>query len=262
MSGVPEAPGAARGPVEEPPELLDRGDGVRLALRRLPGRAPTLAFLPGLRSHMGGEKALALAALCRRRGQAMLRLDYAGHGASDGRFVDGTVGEWLGDALFALDQVEGPLVLVGSSLGGWIALLAALRLGARVRALVGVAAAPDFTEDLMWAAMAPSERATLLRDGVLHVPNAYGDPMPVTRRLVEEGRQHLLLRDAVALRCPVRLLHGQADRDVPWETALRLAARIESADVQVTLVKDGGHRLSRPQDLAVLERLVGEVLEG
>lgn len=241
--------------------FLHRPDGVRLAYRHHPGRGPTVAFLPGFRSHMGGEKATALAAHCAAQGRATLRLDYSGHGASDGRFTDGTVGDWARDALLVLDRVPGPLVLVGSSMGGWIALLAALARPERVAALVGVAAAPDFTEALMWDSMAPSERAVLRRDGVLHVPSAYGDALPVTLRLIEDGRRHLLLGAPIPLHCPVRLLHGQADPDVPWETSLRLAARLAGRDVRVTLVKDGDHRLSRPQDLAVLVGLLDEVLE-
>ncbi len=191
-------------------EMADRGDGVRLAFEPLPGRSPTVVFLPGFRSSMAGEKAVALAAWCARTGQAMLRLDYSGHGRSQGRFADGTIGRWTADAAFLLDRVQGPVVLVGSSMGGWIALLLALARPGRVAALVGVAAAPDFTEALMWEAMLPQEREALRRRGTLEVPGGHG-AFPLTWRLIEEGRDHLLLDGAVALRCPVRLLHGQAD---------------------------------------------------
>ncbi len=236
---------------------LDCGDGISLAWMRQPGIGPTLVFLPGFASDMSGSKAEALAAMCARHGRAMLRFDYSGHGASDGAFIDGTIGRWTADALCAVDCLtEGDLLLIGSSMGGWIALLAALARPARVIGLVGIAAAPDFTEELMWAAMAPPERAALLRDGVLMAPSEYGAPTAITRTLIEEGRGHLLLAAPIALRCPVRLLHGQRDPDVPWETAMRLAARLETADVQVTLIKDGDHRLSRPQDLALLTRTV------
>lgn len=236
---------------------LDRGDGVHLAWTRQPGAGPTLVFLPGFASDMNGSKAEALAAMCARHGRAMLRFDYSGHGASDGAFIDSTIGRWTADALAAIDHLtEGDLLLVGSSMGGWIALLAALACPARVTGLVGIAAAPDFTEELMWAAMTPPERATLLRDGVLMTPSEYGPPAAITRALIEEGRDHLLLGAPIAVRCPVRLLHGQRDPDVPWETAPRLAARLDSADVQVTLIKDGDHRLSRPRDLALLTRTV------
>lgn len=236
---------------------LDRGDGVTLAWVRLHGTGPTVVFLPGFASDMAGAKAVALAACCASRGQAMLRADYSGHGASDGAFQDGTIGLWLADALAVIDRLtEGKLLLVGSSMGGWIALLVALARPDRVAALVGIAAAPDFTEALMWEAMAPPERATLARDGFLDVPSAYGPPTRVTRRLIEDGRRYLLLAAPIPIACPVRLLHGQCDPDVPWETALRLADRIASPDVQITLIKDGDHRLSRPQDIALLCRSV------
>ena len=237
-------------------------DGVELAYLRTPGSAPTAVFLPGFRSDMKGAKAAEVAALCAARGTGCLRLDYAGHGASGGRFEDGTVGRWTADALHLVDRLtEGPLVLVGSSMGGWIALLAALARPDRVAGLVGIAAAPDFTERLMWDAMLPAERATLLREGVVHAPSEYGEPPPTTRALIEDGRRHLLLDAPIPLACPVRLLHGQLDRDVPWETALRLSERLASPAVQVTLLKDGDHRLSRPADLALLRRTVTALLD-
>jgi pimeloyl-ACP methyl ester carboxylesterase len=240
---------------------LDRGDGIELAWAREDGRDPTVVFLPGYRSDMTGDKATALAAFCAAHGQAMLRFDYSGHGASGGRFEDGTIGSWATDALTAIDRLtEGPLILVGSSMGGWLGLLTALARRTRVAALVGIAAAPDFTEVLMWDAMTFAERATLMRDGVLHVPSQYGDPTPITRKLIEDGRNHLLLTSPINLDCPVRLLHGQADPDVPWEMALRIADRVTSPDVEVVLVKDGDHRLSRPRDLALLCRSVGALL--
>ena len=232
---------------------LDRGDGIALAWARQGGDGPAVMFLPGFASDMRGGKATALAAACAAAGRAMVRFDYSGHGGSGGAFADGTIGGWLRDALAVIDRLAaGPLVLVGSSMGGWIALLAALARPGRVAGLVGVAAAPDFTETLMWDAMAPPERAALARDGFLDVPSQYGPPTRVTRALIEEGRRHLLLGAPIPLACPVRLLHGQRDPDVPWETALRLADRLEAGDVRVTLLKDGDHRLSRPADLALL----------
>jgi pimeloyl-ACP methyl ester carboxylesterase len=240
---------------------LDRGDGVELAFARQDGRSPTVVFLPGFRSDMMGEKAEALAAFCAKRHQAMVRFDYSGHGTSGGRFEDGTIGRWTDDALAVIDrQNEGPLVLVGSSMGGWIALLVALARPQRVASLIGIAAAPDFTEALMWDAMTFDERAVIMRDGILHVPSQYGDPYPVTRALIEDGRTRLLLDQPIAIDCPVRLLHGQMDPDVPWEMALRIAAQVTSKDVQVTLVKDGDHRLSRPQDIGLLCRTLGSLL--
>ena len=240
---------------------LDRGDGTELAWARLAGASPTIVFLPGFRSDMTGDKATALAAFCAERGIGMLRFDYSGHGASGGDFLQGTIGAWAADTLAAIDALtEGKLILIGSSMGGWIALLAALARPDRIAALVGIAAAPDFTQRLMWEAMAPAERATLRRDGVLYVPSQYGDPTPITRALIEDGANHLLLTGPIAIGCPVRLLHGQADPDVPWELALRIAERVETPDAQVILVKDGDHRLSRPSDLALLRRTLAALL--
>ena len=240
---------------------LDRGDGVALAWARQQGTSPTVVFLPGFRSDMTGDKATALAAFCGERGQALLRFDYSGHGASGGRFEDGTIGGWTDDALAVIDRLtEGPLVLVGASMGGWIALLAAIARPDRVAALIGIAAAPDFTEALIWQAMSFEQRATLMRNGILEQPSRYGDPDPITRALIEDGRTRLLLNAPIALDCPVRLLHGQDDPDVPWEMALRIAEQVTSRDVQVMLVKDGDHRLSRPQDLALLRRTLAPFL--
>jgi pimeloyl-ACP methyl ester carboxylesterase len=210
---------------------------------------------------MGGAKALETQGFCARNGLGCLLLDYSGNGASGGRFEDGTIGRWRDDALFLIDRhTEGELVLVGSSMGGWIALLVALARPERVVGLVGIAAAPDFTETLMWAAMTEAERAILQRDGVLMTPSQYGEPVPVMLGLIEEGRRHLLLGGPIGIKAPVRLLQGQQDPDVPWQTAMRLAERLETEDVQVTLIRDGDHRLSRPGDLALLRRTLGGLL--
>lgn len=243
----------------------DRGDGVALAWVRIAAaphvRGPSAVFLPGYRSDMSGAKALETEAFCVRHGLACLRFDYSGHGESAGSFTDGTIGRWTDDVLALIDRLtKGPLVLVGSSMGGWIALLAALARPARIAGLIGIAAAPDFTEDLMWDAMMPPERAKLERDGVLQTPSEYGAPTPVTAALIADGRTRLLLRGPIPLRCPVRLLHGQRDADVPWQTSMRLADRLQSDDVLVTLVKDGDHRLSRPPDLALLRLTLGTLL--
>ena len=163
--------------------------------------------------------------------------------------------------LHLLDRLtSGPVILVGSSMGAWIALLVAILRPERVAGLVGIAAAPDFTERLMWDAMTPDERDTLMEDGVLMAPSAYGDPLPVTRALIEDGRDYLLLDATVPVTCRVRLLHGQMDPDVPWETSLTLSSKLESGDVQLTLIKDGDHRLSRPSDLALLRSVVADLL--
>ncbi len=240
---------------------FENSTGLHLAWARVPGRGPMVVFLPGFRSDFTGAKAQAVAAQCAAAGVGCLLLDYSGHGQSEGAFTDGTIGRWTEDALTLIDALtSGPLVLVGSSMGGWIALLVALRRARRVVGLIGLAAAPDFTEDLMWAAMMPAERARLRDEGVLLAPSAYGEPTPITRGLIEDGRRHLVMTGPIAIQCPVRLLHGQRDPDVPWETALRLSDRLRSDDVQVTLVKDGDHRLSRPQDLALLAQTLAPFL--
>ena len=240
---------------------LDRGDGIELAWVFTRGAGPTVVFLPGFRSDMTGDKATALAAFCAGRGQAMLRFDYSGHGASGGRFEDGTIGQWSADALAAIDRLtEGKLILVGSSMGGWIALLTALKRPERIAGLIGIAAAPDFTQRLMWDSMTFEERARIQREGVIHIPSHYGAPTPVTLGLIEDGRAHLLLEGPILLDCPVRLLHGQDDPDVPWELALRTAERLTTKDLEIVLIKDGDHRLSRPKDLAVLRRTLSALL--
>jgi pimeloyl-ACP methyl ester carboxylesterase len=240
---------------------LDRGDGTHLAWSHHPGAGPTIVFLPGFRSDMTGDKATALAAFCAGIGQAMLRFDYSGHGASDGDFLDGTIGTWASDALTIIDTMTtGPLLLVGSSMGGWIALLTAIARPDRIAGLIGIAAAPDFTQRLMWEAMTPAERATLEQDGVLYVPSQYGDPTPITRALIQDGANHRVLTGAIPIRCPVRLLHGQSDPDVPWQLALTIAEQLETKDAQVILIKDGNHRLSRPSDLSLLCQTLAALL--
>ena len=244
------------------PDLHPLPDGGQVAYRFVPGRSPTVVFLCGYGSEMTGTKARHLNRMCAEAGHAYLRFDYRGRGASSGRLEDGTIGSWTDDACEVLEAVApGPLILVGSSMGGWIMLLAARRLPERVRALVGVAAAPDFTEDGIWSRMPAGERETLASRGVVHVPSRYSDePYPVTLRLIEDGRERLQLRDRIPLDCPVRLIHGYRDGDVPWQTSLRLASRLQSRDVTVEIVGDGDHRLSREADLARLARTLHGVL--
>jgi len=242
--------------------FLDR-DGVRLAYRHRPGSGPTVVFLSGYMSDMSGTKAEALDGWAAARGRAFLRLDYSGCGASGGRFEDGTIGRWAGDARAVIDAVApGPVVLVGSSMGGWIALLLARAMPARVAGLVGVAAAPDFVDWGLWADLAAAEREALIRDGRIERPSGYADsPYVYTRALLEDGRANRVTDGRVAYAGPTRLLHGQADPDVPWRLSLDVAARLDSSDVQVLLVKDGDHRLSRPQDLALLTATLDRLLE-
>ena len=219
-------------------------------------------FLTGFRSDMTGAKALHLEQHCARHGRAFLRFDYRGHGASGGRFEDGCIADWRDDALAMLDEVvSGPVLLVGSSMGGWIMLLVALARPEQVRGLVGLASAPDFTRDLIAARLTADDRSRLDRDGMLLAPSAYGDPIPITRRLLKEGERHLLLDRPIPIRCPVHLLHGQMDPGVPWQTSLRLAACLESAAVTVELIEDGDHRLSRDEDLRRITAAVDRVLE-
>lgn len=241
---------------------INSGAGIELAWQRLPGSGPCTVFLPGFRSDMTGDKAQSLAALCAAEGRALLLFDYSGHGRSGGRFDQGTIGAWTADALAVIDGLtQGPMVLVGSSMGGWIGVLAALARPDRVAGFIGIAAAPDFTETMMWESMTFEERATLMREGTLSQPSGYGDAYPITRALIEDGRAHLVLGGPIAIDAPMRLLHGQADRDVPWEVSLRLAGRVTGQDVRVVLVKDGEHRMSRPQDLALLRSTLLELLE-
>lgn len=244
--------------------ILSRPDGATIAYHKSEGKTPGIVFLHGYHSDMTGSKALALEQLCRDQGRAFLRFDYFGHGQSSGDVLSGTVGRWAEDAVAIIDQLTaGPQILVGSSLGGWISLLTALERRERVVGLVGVAAAPDFTEDLMWQDFSFEQRRELLERGEISLPNCYEpeNPWRVHRSLIEDGRNHLLLRDCINLPCPVRLIHGQQDADVPWQTALQIADRLATDDVEVVLVKDGDHRLSRDQDIARLCRVVSGLLD-
>jgi pimeloyl-ACP methyl ester carboxylesterase len=247
----------------EPPAILTREDGATIAYHRRPGEMPGIVFLGGFMSDMTGTKAARLDAFASARGQAYLRFDYFAHGASSGDFAEATVGRWKEDALAVIDELTtGPLILVGSSIGGWLMLLVALARPERIAALVGIAAAPDATEALMWARFPPEVREQILREGAARRPSAYSaEGYLFTRKLIEDGRRHLLMQSAIPLTCPVRLLHGMADPDVPWETSVALSERLAGSDVRITLVKDGDHRLSRERDLALLERSIEELLE-
>ena len=238
---------------------LARPDGLRLAYRHIAGRGPTIVFLPGYASDMTGDKASALFAWAQAQGRAALLLDYSGCGASEGAFADGTLAVWREDVLALVDALTpGPLLLVGSSMGGWLALLIALARPGRVAGLVGIAAAPDFTD---WG-FSEERRVLLRRDGRLEDPTPYSDePYVTTLAFWESGQANRLLGGVIAIDCPVRLLHGLDDADVPWSLAPRVAGLLRSADVQVTLVKDGDHRLSRPGDIALLIAIVAGLLE-
>lgn len=233
---------------------LDLPDGRSLAYRRQDGRGPGIVFLGGFRSDMTGTKAEHLAAWCAAEGRAFLRFDYTGHGASSGDFLDGAIGDWAEDAFDAVTRLSyGPQVLVGSSMGGWIALLLARRAPERIHALVGIAAAPDFTEDSMWEGFDAAQRAALARDGRVELPSDYSDePYVITRRLIEDGRGNLVLRAPLPLPFPTRLLQGTADSDVDPSVALRLLDHADCADMRLTLVKGADHRFSEPDNLDLI----------
>jgi len=251
----------------------------RIAVRERPGAGPGLLWLSGYKSDMQGTKAAALADWAKTQGRACVRFDYSGHGESNGAFTDGTIGRWLADALAVFDACcRGRQILIGSSMGGWLALLMVKALRQRpppfpppqaaedkeaapasVAGLVLIAPAVDFTEELMWKRFTPAIRRELEENGVWARPSAYADePYLVTRQLIEEGRNHLLLGGMIETGCPVRILQGVEDPDVPWRHAVELVSRLASDDVVLTLVKDGDHRLSRPEDIERLIRAVAE----
>jgi pimeloyl-ACP methyl ester carboxylesterase len=238
----------------------------KIAVRARAGNAPGLFWLGGFNSDMKGTKALALDAWAAEHGRACVRFDYSGHGESGGKFADGTIGRWLEESLAVFEQFcAGPQVVVGSSMGGWMALLLAREIAKRggrasLGGLVLIAPAPDFTEELMWKAFSPEIRAEIETKGVWLRPSQYGDgtPYPVTRDLIEDGRKHLLLGGSIAVGCPVRILQGAKDPDVPWQHAFALVHRLPADDVVLTMIQDGDHRLSRPQDIARIMAAVAE----
>lgn len=241
--------------------ILPRPGGGSIAYRKTVGTSPGVIFMGGFMSDMTGTKACALEATCRKKGRAFIRFDYSGHGESSGAFIDGTIGEWADDAIAVLDLVsDGPQVLVGSSMGGWIMLLVALARPLRTAGLVGIASAPDFTEELLWRRFDDGIRQRLQSDGVYYRPAEYDDSScPITIKLIEDGRRHLVLERPIAIHCPVRLLHGMRDQDVPWTHAPRIAEKLLAEDVRVLIIKDGDHRLSRDQDILRLCETVEEL---
>lgn len=245
------------------PSVATKPDGATIAYHRTPGKNPGVVFLGGFQSDMTGTKATALDAYCTERGRAYLRFDYRGHGASSGAFEDGCIGDWADDARFVLSELtDGPQVLVGSSMGGWIMLMTVKAAPEKVAALVGIAAAPDFTEDLMASGFTAADHAALDRDGYIDIPNDYDEgSYRVTNRLITDGRHHLVLREPLEIAAPVRLLQGMEDTDVPFDTALHIAESTTGGDVVVHLVKDGDHRLSRDQDLKRLFAVLDDLFE-
>lgn len=252
--------------MSQTPSFLDRGTH-KLAFEKVEGTGPTLVWLGGFRSDMTGSKAMRVEDYAKERGQACLRFDYAGHGASTGAFADGCIGDWRDDARAMIEaQAPDDVILIGSSMGGWISLLLAVEEAAlakkenrksRIKALVLIAPAPDFTQKLMWPKFSEAQRQTILREGQLVEPSPY-DPEPtiITKKLIDDGKNHLILDDLIETACPVRILQGVADPDVPYTHALKLLDSLAGEDVVMTLIKDGDHRLSRDQDLDALVRVL------
>ncbi|MEY4983756.1 MAG: hypothetical protein RIR62_2022 [Pseudomonadota bacterium] len=243
------------------PAYLTTPQGRRIAYHRTEGQGAGIVFLGGFRSDMTGTKAVFLEDWARARGRPFLRFDYSGHGASSGDFLQGCIGDWAEDAMAAVTALTtGPQVLVGSSMGGWISLLLCKAMPERVKGFVGIAAAPDFTEDSMWNGFDEAERARLMAEGRVEQPSDYSpEPYVITRRLIEDGRKRLVLRDPLPLPCPVRLLQGTADTDVPPAVALRLMEHATGPDLRLTLVKGADHRFSTPDCLALIAAQVAEL---
>jgi pimeloyl-ACP methyl ester carboxylesterase len=256
---------------DQEPAFIEVGEGGgrrRIAVRARSGSEPGLFWLGGFNSDMKGTKALALDAWAAEHGRACVRFDYSGHGESGGAFIDGTIGRWLEESVAVFEQFgRGPQVVIGSSMGGWMALLLVRAIaqreaaGAKLAGLVLIAPAPDFTEQLMWKGFSDEIREEIRTKGVWMRPSEYGDgsPYPITRALIEEGRNHLLLGSAIEVGCPVRILQGAQDPDVPWQHAFALAHRLPAEDVVLTMIQDGDHRLSRPQDIARIMAAVAEM---
>jgi pimeloyl-ACP methyl ester carboxylesterase len=257
--------------LEATPQFIWVGEGStqrRIATQQQAGKSPGIIWLSGFKSDMASTKATALAAWCNDRGLSYTRFDYSGHGASGGTFEDGSIGRWLDETAAVFQRLTtGPQIVVGSSMGGYLALLLLRRLQttaspdlARLKALALIAPAWDMTEELMWKEFPPSAKAALAEDGVWLRPSQYGEPYPITRGLIEEGRQHLLARQTFNPGRPIRIMHGLLDPDVPWEHTLDLESFLDGDWTRVTAIPDGEHRLSRPEDLAELFDMISELV--
>ncbi|MGB0843262.1 MAG: alpha/beta hydrolase [Alphaproteobacteria bacterium] len=252
------------------PQILTRPDGTKLVYEQVIAQKnttkttanPTLIFCGGFASDMQGSKALAVCNYAQQNGLGAIRFDYFAHGGSVGDFADGSIGRWLDDTLAIIDEVcQGPFILIGSSMGGWIATLAARARPERLAGLLLLAAAPDFTRRLMWAQMPPEMQTTLMEQGFVEQPNDYSDePYKIYKKLIVEADAHMVLDQEIAISCPVRLIHGMKDTDVPWQLAHELIDLTTSTDVEMTLVKEGDHRLSTDADLARLRKTLGELV--
>ncbi len=236
------------------PEYLETQSNRKIAYYKTEGKGPTVVFLGGFKSEMAGSKATFLESWAERVGHAYVRLDYSGHGLSSGSFTDGCIGDWLEDAQSVIEHAtHGPLILIGSSMGGWIALLLAKKMRQRIVALMTIAAAPDFTEEGFWSNFSEAQKNEILINGVTYLPSEYGDPYPITKRLIEDGRYHLINLGPIEVGVPVRLLQGDLDTSVSRDTALSLFDRMDGEDIQLILVKGGDHSLSTPQNLMDIE---------
>ena len=243
------------------PDIFETPQGRRIAYERTKGDGPGVIFLGGFKSDMEGTKAVHLEDWARRTGRAFLRFDYSGHGQSSGAFEDGCIGEWFADARAAIEALtEGPQILVGSSMGGWIALLCVRAMPERIAGLVTIAAAPDFTEDSMWAGFSETQRAELIETGRVSLPSEYGEPYVITRKLIEEGRENLVLRESLEIDVPVRFLQGTSDEDVETAVAMRVLEHCEGRDLRLVLVKGADHRFSTPDCLGLIEGTIEEVI--
>ncbi|MGH1330831.1 MAG: alpha/beta fold hydrolase [Paracoccaceae bacterium] len=243
------------------PDFFTAPTGRRIAYQQSAGKGPGIVFLGGFMSDMAGTKAVALEAWAQAQGRAFLRFDYSGHGQSDGAFENGAIGDWAADARGIIEALtSGPQILVGSSMGGWISLILAAQIPEKIAGLVGIAAAPDFTEDGFWASFDADQRAELAREGRVMVPSDYDAPYPITQRLIEEGRDHLVLRKPMDLPFPVRLLQGTADADVDISRPLAILDHATCEDMRLTLVKGADHRFSTPECLRLIEKTVEKVI--
>ena len=242
---------------------LSIADGGRLAYQKLEGSGATIVFFSGHGSDMFGSKAEALADFCKAQGRSFLRFDYTGHGLSSGAFLDGTISSWTQDALAIIDELtSGPVIIVGSSLGGWIMLNVAKQRGMRVAGLIGIAAAPDFTETLIWNALTPEQQRRMVEQGQIALPNPYADEDVIyPYQLITDGRDNLLLGKALAITCTIILHQGMADHEVPWQTACQIAEAVTSDDVRLNIVKDSGHRFSSEEEIAMIIRSVEDMLK-
>lgn len=250
-------------------EYIKAPDGKRIAYRRFVGKKnlPGIIFCGGFLSDMTGVKAMAIAAFCRKNGISLINFDYTGHGISDGKFEEGTIGRWRDDALLVLDKLtKGKQIIIGSSMGGWIGLLMARARPKRIGALIGIAAAPDFTEYLLWDKLDKKTQDEIRTKGKKYFESDFDSKSgcssyAITWKLIEDGRKNMLLHKKIAIDCPVRLIHGMDDEDVPYETSLRIAEKLTGKDVRIILQKEGNHRMSEPDDIELILATIEELLE-